>query len=383
MDDSETMSEFELWQGVGACVIAAVGFGTLHVPIRRYPTGDGFFVQWAMSVGILLTGFIVNIIEGFPSFQPLAVIGGIVWTVANTVSQKVISGLGLAVALLLWNTTNCITGWATGRFGLFGVKARAPASDALNLAGLGFVLLGGFVIAFVRKTPRITDPLSGHSSYVAPVPSDYSPTPGFYHHGHDGIEPYPQTHHRFHRKSKSLPLILQPDHSKCDDSGKKLNANRILCIILALISGLFYGATLLPIFYIQNHHDDFPYAPTAGLPFVFSTYFGVFIGSSSIFVGYALLRKNNPIVNPKIVLPSMVGGVIWGVSMAGMILSNDRLGQTITYPITTTVPGCVAALWSVFYFKEITTKRNYLYLCVAFALICVGTLLVVLSKLNL
>ncbi|CAD5218243.1 unnamed protein product [Bursaphelenchus okinawaensis] len=378
-------STYCMYQGVIAAIIAAIGFGTLHVPIRRYPTGDGFFVQWAMSVGILITGFVINVIEDFPSFQPLAVVGGILWTIANTLSQKVISGLGLAVALLLWNSTNCLTGWATGRFGLFGVKARLPESEILNIMGLGFVLMGGFVIAFVRKTPRITDPLSGLSDRISPLSSDCSTPSGFYHHGHDAIETVNKTPPRFRRKSKSLPLILHPDFasSTTSSSGTKISADRVICIVLALVAGVFYGATLLPIFYIEDHHEDFPNAPTHGLPFVFSAYFGVFIGSSTIFVGYALFRRNNPHVNPEIVLPSIAGGVIWGIAMAAMIMANDILGQTITYPITTTVPGVIAALWSVFYFKEITTKRNYSFLCIAFVLICIGTALVVLSKIQL
>jgi glucose uptake protein GlcU len=42
--------------------------------------------------------------------------------------------------------------------------------------------------------------------------------------------------------------------------------------------------------------------------------------------------------------------------MSGLIASIDIFGQTITYPITTTVPGVVASLWSIFYFKEINVS---------------------------
>jgi len=160
------------WHGVVAILICSFCFGTVYVPIRKFHTGGNgkyysyldphhpqfvgwhrclynmglaFFVQWVMSVGILLTGFIVNILEAFPPMQPLAggfsglwscwckievaVFGGMLWCVANNISQFVISGLGIAVAMLLWNTTNCLTGWASGRFGLFGLTPSVWAVE--------------------------------------------------------------------------------------------------------------------------------------------------------------------------------------------------------------------------------------------------------------
>jgi uncharacterized membrane protein YdcZ (DUF606 family) len=50
--------------------------------------------------------------------------------------------LGMALAILLGNTTNCLTGWATSRFGLFGTTARPPKNDVLNYIGLVMVLIG-------------------------------------------------------------------------------------------------------------------------------------------------------------------------------------------------------------------------------------------------
>jgi hypothetical protein len=52
----------------------------------------------------------------------------------------------------------------------------------------------------------------------------------------------------------------------------------------------------------------------------------------------------------------MFGGAVWGVSMISLIVSNELNGQTITYPLTTTIPGIVATLWSVLLFKEINVS---------------------------
>lgn len=50
--------------------------------------------------------------------------------------------LGLAPALLLWSTTNILTGWSTGRFGLFGLKQKVPEHELLNVSGLITILTG-------------------------------------------------------------------------------------------------------------------------------------------------------------------------------------------------------------------------------------------------
>lgn len=125
---------------------------------------------------------------------------------------------------------------------------------------------------------------------------------------------------------------------------------------MALISGLFYCVTLVPIFYLEENAELFPNAPRTGLPYVFSHFFGVFMCSSVIFISYTILRLNKPLINPEIVLPSFFGGVIWAIAMSGLIISNDLNGQVITYPLTTTIPGLIAAGFSLFYFKEISVS---------------------------
>uniref|UniRef100_A0A915CWT7 Transmembrane protein 144 n=1 Tax=Ditylenchus dipsaci TaxID=166011 RepID=A0A915CWT7_9BILA len=240
-----------------------------------------------------------------PPIRIYAVFGGMLWTIANSLSQYVISGLGLAVGLVLWNTTNCLTGWLSGRFGLFGLKAVVPTHDQLNIAGLVILLIGGLLFAFVRRTRRLPDTPTEHSDVENP----------------------------FSASDKS-------------------------CIVLALLSGFFYGATTIPVIYMEDHPEEYPSSSRSGIPYIFSHYFGIFIGSSIIFVGYALFRKNKPIVNPAVILPSMLGGMIW-----------------VTYPVMTTLPGCIASLWSVFYFKEINSKRNYVIICFAFVIIASGAVL--------
>jgi glucose uptake protein GlcU len=80
---------------------------------------------------------------------------------------------------------------------------------------------------------------------------------------------------------------------------------------------------------------------------MFSLFFGILLSSTVIFFVYVIWKRNRPQINPNIVLPSICGGIIWGLAMSGLIASIDIFGQTITYPITTTVPGLffIGSLW--------------------------------------
>jgi glucose uptake protein GlcU len=98
------------------------------------------------------------------------------------------------------------------------------------------------------------------------------------------------------------------------------------------VAGYFYGMTPVPIIYMEDRHSQFPDAPQHGIAYMFSHYVGILLGSSVIFVVYVICKKNRPQINPQIVLPSICGGIVWGLAMAGLIESIDIFGQTITYP---------------------------------------------------
>jgi len=37
------------WAGFICCALAALGFGSCMVPVKKFETGDGFFFQFVMS----------------------------------------------------------------------------------------------------------------------------------------------------------------------------------------------------------------------------------------------------------------------------------------------------------------------------------------------
>ena len=60
----------------------------------------------------------------------------------NASAIPILQAIGLGMGVLIWNVTNCLFGWASSRFGLFGLKANIPNNVALNYAGLALILGG-------------------------------------------------------------------------------------------------------------------------------------------------------------------------------------------------------------------------------------------------
>lgn len=60
----------------------------------------------------------------------------------NATAIPIISMIGLGMGVLLWGVTNCVCGWASSRYGLFGLKKEVPNNVLLNYIGLGLVILG-------------------------------------------------------------------------------------------------------------------------------------------------------------------------------------------------------------------------------------------------
>uniref|UniRef100_A0A8R1E001 Uncharacterized protein n=1 Tax=Caenorhabditis japonica TaxID=281687 RepID=A0A8R1E001_CAEJA len=155
---------------------------------------------------------------------------------------------------------------------------------------------------------------------------------------------------------------------------------RAVCLIAAVFSGFFYGSMCTPVTFVQNRPDLYPGAPSEGLPYLFSFFCGVLGTSALVLVGYSAVKKNTPTLPPYLVLPSMLAGVLFAVGMGGFFVGNEKLSQTIAYPICSFAPGIVVSGWSVLYFKEITGKRNLILLGIAYAFTLVGVAMVTVSK---
>ncbi|KAK6055821.1 hypothetical protein COOONC_06674 [Cooperia oncophora] len=162
--------------------------------------------------------------------------------------------------------------------------------------------------------------------------------------------------------------------------GISRRAKRLMAVAVALVAGIFYGTTFVPVIYIQDHPEMFPDATKNGLAYVFAYYCGIFFTATFLLVLYIAFSGNNPIANSKIIGPSFLAGCMWAIAQSFWFVANDNLSQPIAFPIISMVPGVCAAMWSVFYFREITGHRNLRILFIAIGTTLVGAVLVGISK---
>lgn len=153
---------------------------------------------------------------------------------------------------------------------------------------------------------------------------------------------------------------------------------------LAVISGILYGSTFVPIIYIKDHskRNDSIYAGASqnDLDYVFAHFSGIFLTSTVYFLAYCVAMKNNPKLHPEAVLPGFLSGVLWAIATCCWFIANRSLSAVVSFPIITAGPGFIATMWGVFMFKEIQGRKNYLLMMLAFCIILTGALCTAFSK---
>nr|XP_033797259.1 transmembrane protein 144 isoform X2 [Geotrypetes seraphini] len=295
--------------GFTSSMISVVLFGSNFVPVKKFDTGDG-----------------------------------------NITVVPIVKTIGLGLGLILWASFNLITGWATSRFGIFGIDSERTAKPYLNYIGAGLSALSAVIFLFVKSDIKSAAP----SLEYSPLLSDDDINS-------DCIPP-----------TESWIYRLSPP--------KK----RLIGCSLALIAGILYGSCFIPVLYIKDHarRNESMYAGASqfDLDYVFAHFSGIFLTSTVYFLIYCTAMKNHPKVYPEAILPGFFSGILWGIGNCCWFLANHYLGAVITFPIIAAGPGFIAALWGVVIFKEIQGRKNYVLLGVAFCVILAGSLCTAFSK---
>lgn len=357
------------WMGYVAAAVAVFCFGSNFVPVKKFETGDGMFFQWILCTGIWLTGLVVNGIQGWPTFEPIAMIGGVLWCTGNLLTVPIIKMIGLGLGLLIWGLTNLIMGWATGTFGLFGLSSNEIKTPWLNYLGISLAVASVGVYAFVKPTVKKIgeedhqDVEEHHSVNAGRLEDAYllnNPS----HADH-------KTHHK--EQDDSFAFIERlPSATK-----------RVLGVVMAILAGLFYGVNFDPPQWLIDHCEPCDHSgghSSKGLDYVWSHFCGIFLASTAYFLLYCLLKRNKPVIYPEVVLPGVVSGAMWAIAQSSFFVANQELGMTVSFPIIATGPGAVGCLWGILLFGEIKGLRNFLFFGAAVVLNAVGVALITLGK---
>ncbi|KAL2098218.1 hypothetical protein ACEWY4_007425 [Coilia grayii] len=347
---SNGTSTIELTYGFTSCAVAVVFYGSNFVPVKKIDTGDGMFFQWVLCAAIWMVSLVVNVILNSPKFWPLAMLGGGIWATGNVTVVPIVKTIGLGLGLLIWACFNLLMGWASSRFGWFGISAETVGKPVLNYCGAGLCLLSAIVFFFVKSDVQNV------------------------------------------RTVEEAPLLIQ-DTINSDDAGTsddswvdrlRPSTKRLVGSGMAVFAGLLYGSSFIPVLYIKDHADNpdsyFHGASQFDLDYVFAQFSGIFLTSTVYFLIYCAAMKNKPKVFSKAILPGFVSGIMWGVATCCWFLANHYLSAVVSFPIITTVPGLIAAMWGVLVFKEVKGLQNFLVLGLAFCLVIAGALLTAFSK---
>ncbi|XP_072191878.1 transmembrane protein 144 [Excalfactoria chinensis] len=336
--------------GFTSSTVAVLLFGTNFVPVKKYDTGDGMFFQWILCASIWMVSLVVNLIRNCPQFWPLAMVGGFLWATGNITVVPIIKTIGLALGLLIWASFNLLTGWASSRFGWFGIDPEEVARPVLNYIGAGLSLLSAVIFFFIKTEVQTSS-----------------------------------------ASLESTPLLREPSVNASEDASDvswvtSLSPvkKRFVGCSLAVVAGILYGSSFVPVLYIKDHgrRNETIYARASqfDLDYVFAHFSGIFLTSTVYFLIYCAVRRNKPDVYPKAILPGFVSGVLWAIANCCWFIANHYLSAVVSFPIITAGPGLIAAMWGVLVFKEIKGLKNYVLLSVAFCIILAGSLSTAFSK---
>ncbi|XP_019377247.1 PREDICTED: transmembrane protein 144 [Gavialis gangeticus] len=341
----------DLTIGFTSSAVAVFLFGTNFVPVKKFDTGDGMFFQWILCAAIWIVSLVVNLIQKCPQFWPLAMLGGVVWATGNITVVPILKTIGLGLGLLIWASFNLLTGWASSRFGWFGIDPEEVSKPTLNYIGATLSLLSVIIFLFVKSEI----PSSLASSEARPLldeaPINYS-------------------------------VNTSSDTSWVDKFSPK--GKRMIGCSLAVVAGILYGSSFVPVLYIKDHGRRngtiYTGASQYDLDYVFAHFSGIFLTSTIYFLIYCMVMKNKPKVYPEAILPGFTSGILWAIANCCWFIANHYLSAVVSFPIITAGPGFVAAMWGVLVFKEITGWKNYFLLIVAFIIILAGSLCTAFSK---
>ena len=375
-------SEEIIWLGFLCCFISVLFFGSSFVPVKKFKSGDGFFYQWVMCSAIWIVGLITYGVRGCPKFEPLAMLGGALWCIGNACAIPIIQMIGMALGQSIWGISNLVMGWASGAFGILGVERQPANIPVFNYIGAAIAVLSVVLYALVggsdSSAPK-KEPQSAGGVYSRLASDDLSDDVNFTVQQWADEETFADLVNDVTR-----PRPAGGDGGE-DDGGlfaaiKGMNptVRRVCGIVLALVSGVFYGVNFNPPQYRIDHGPEGTSREV--LDYVFPHFTGIFAMSTLIFLGYCMLCKNRPAVYREVVLPGFLSGIIWAIAQVSWFVANKNLSFTIAFPIITSGPSIVASLWGVAVFREFSGKVKYIKLIIAICTTLVGVVFITLSK---
>mmetsp|Transcript_10472 Transcript_10472/g.11963 ORF Transcript_10472/g.11963 Transcript_10472/m.11963 type:complete len:492 (-) Transcript_10472:162-1637(-) len=390
--------------GLVGAVLGVLCFGSSFVPIKKYKrfAGDGVFAQFLMNFGRFVVGLIIMFTRTNRWFYWEAAGGGAIWALGNALGVPIVQLIGVGLGVSIWGCTNMLLGWASGHWGLLGVKQEFSSNPTLEYVSVAFSFLSIILFIFVKPVQQLQHqhqkPDAGEEAE-----SDHSE-------GDD--ETTSDSEKKQLVKSENTSEYSALSMKTVDPAETSANRNsapaqkstmaaslgakraRILGVGMALAAGALFGICMDPAQRLMSNYDtltadaDVKYSPY-GLDYVFSNNCGALAMSAVLLLIHTTLHNFNlvpfekffdPVEHGKLLLPAIVAGAIGSCGSAAWFFANQNLGLVVSFPIVAAGPGVVSSLWGAIVFHEVKGLRNFIILAVAFACVIAAGVCSSLSK---
>jgi glucose uptake protein GlcU len=366
--------------GFICCAISVLGFGTYIVPLTQVKrrTKDQSMILFVQATAIMCLGLAVQPFsqsslvispkhvngtmeemvgvgggEGsgasqlhflFLHLPTLA--GGALWAIGNLTAMPIADILGVGVGATTWSLVSLVAGWIIGSEGWLGVSSERVAVPALNVIG---VVLAALSIPLYSRV-RVTRPEDKKNVRLDTEAGDVD--------------------------SLSEPLLINTAETAGRSSGAPPLWLRAFALLLATFAGCCYAINLIP---VSAALETPELAHTNPMAFAFSHFFGIWLTSLAVLLGTLIFTKNRPELPANFVACALTSGLLWAMAQCSWFVANASLPLITTYPIICSGPGLVANLWSIFYLKEVTGRRNYIALVLAGSTSLAGIISIAIS----
>ena len=395
--------------GVGliGAVIGVLCFGSSFVPIKKYKkfAGDGLFAQFMMNFGRFAVGVIIMATRENKWFYWDAALGGALWSIGNAMGVPIVQCIGIGLGVSIWGCTNMLLGWASGHFGLWGVKKEVATHEYLEYLGVTFSLISIVLFIFVRPVRQVLHDADAKLIEAEEARREDEERAAAAHQATDDedirslktVPPTDESAKLLASQQKEQEAINASPASTAKASlaetlGEK--QARIVGVSMALAAGVLFGVCMDPAQRMMSHYDTLTltentkYTPY-GLDYVFSNNIGALLTSFTLLVihtcmhylGYRPTEKYfDPVEHHKLILPAFAAGAIGSCGSAAWFFANQNLGLIVSFPIVAAGPGVVSSLWGAIVFKEIKGFRNLAILGTAFVFVIAAGVCSSLSK---
>ena len=154
------------WLGAAEAPTKLVSVGFSPYLISLGMVAGVFVARWTIPAVLKGTGYIFSDIREKPHLVVWAVLAGILWAVANTLTVFAIKDVGISIAFPLWNTNSLVGlfwGWL-----LFGELRGAGASQLIKVVGGAVLIVAGTcLLAYATTAGGSVTPQAATAGIIA------------------------------------------------------------------------------------------------------------------------------------------------------------------------------------------------------------------------